>query len=131
MLSGTPTFNGVISVLFSTPVAGVGLQGGYFNAIGATTIEAYDAAGNSLGSITNSQLGLEFYGLADSTGTNVISGISFYITGNEPAGFAINDVTFGSAGVIVPVGPIPAPGALILAALGLGLVGFLRRRTMF
>ena len=128
VLSGTPTFNGVISVLFSVPVAGVGLEGGFFDAIGSTTIEAYDATGLSLGSIVNSQTGLEFYGLADSSGTNVIGGISFYITGNEPAGFAINDVTFGAAGVIEPINGIPAPGALVLVGLGSGLVGLMRRR---
>ena len=115
-------------MLFSVPVAGVGLQGGYFNTIGATTIEAYDVTGLSLGSIVNSQLGLEFYGLADSSGTNIIGGISFYITGNEPAGFAINDVTFGAAGVIDPINGIPAPGALVLVSLGSGLVGWMRRR---
>jgi hypothetical protein len=126
VLSGTPLFAGTIAVLFSTPVAGVGLQAGYFDAIGSTTIEAYDATGASLGSIVNSQLGLEFYGLADSSGANIISGISFYITGNEPAGYAINDLTFGAAGVIN--NGIPAPGALVLVSLGTGLVGLMRRR---
>jgi hypothetical protein len=134
VLSGTPIFAGTIAVLFSTPVAGVGLQAGYFDAVGSTTIEAYDGAGNSLGTIVNGQLGLEFYGLADSTGQNIISGISFYITGEEPAGYAINDVTFGAGDVIVPVTPgpvvIPAPAALILAALGSGLAGLARRRNL-
>ena len=128
VLSGTPMFAGTIAMLFSTPVAGVGLQAGYFNAVGSTTIEAYDATGAVLGSIVNSQLGLEFYGLADSSGQNVISGVSFYITGDEPAGYAINDVTFGAANVITPV--IPAPAALVLVGLGSGLVGLARRRNV-
>jgi hypothetical protein len=117
VLSGNPIFNGPISVLFSTPVAGVGLTGGYFDALFSTTIEAYDALGNSLGSITNSQLGFEFYGLADDSGMNVIKGISFYITGSEPAGFEIDNLTFGAAGAIVP--EIPEPSTLLLTAFGL------------
>jgi hypothetical protein len=126
VLSGSPTFNGPIAVLFSAPVAGVGLKGGFFDAVHSTTIEAYDSTGASLGSITNSVTGFEFYGLADSTGANVISGISFYITGNEPAGFEIDNLTFGAAGVI-DIG-VPEPGSLGLLAAGLAGFGFLRRR---
>lgn len=121
VLSGSPTFNGPISVLFSKPVAGVGLKGGYFDAIGATTIEAFDINGVSLGSITNTMLGFEFYGLADSTGAEVISGISFYITGSEPAGFQIDNLTFGAKGVIV--NGVPEPSTLLF--LGTGLIAFL------
>ena len=130
VLSGTPTFNAPIAILFSQPVAGVGLKGGFFDAIHSTTIEAYDANGVSLGSITNSATGFEFYGLADSSGTNVIKGVSFYITGSEPAGFEIDNVTFGAADVInLPrtaapvVSSVTAPTGIILAAL-LALVGY-------
>lgn len=128
VLSGTPTFNGPISVLFSVPVAGVGLKGGFFDTIGATTIEAYDAAGNTLGSIVNTVTGFEFFGLADSTGANVIKGISFFITGNEPAGFQIDNLTFGAAAAIVQA---PEPSALLLLALGIAAFAAFRnvRRT--
>lgn len=132
VLSGTPTFNGPIAVLFSTAVAAVGLDGGFFNAIGGTSIEAFAADGSSLGIVTNTQLGIEFFGLADSTGANVIKGISFYITGNEPAGFGIDNLTFGSVDEIVdpPVGgAVPEPGTLALLTLGgLGFVGRAVRR---
>ena len=128
VLSGSPIFNGPISILFSVPVAGVGLTGGYFDGLGSTTIEAYDVNGNILGSITNSALGFEFYGLADSTGQNVIAGISFFITGDEPAGFEIDNVTFGAADVINPAVPEPS-GLLALGAGLLGLLASLRRRS--
>lgn len=124
VLSGTPRFNGPISFTFATPVAAVGLSGGYFDAIGATTIEAFDSAGLSLGSIVNSAIGVEFYGLFDSSGSN-IAGVSFYITGSEPAGFAIDNVTFGDADVV-----INAPEPATLAAFGAMLAGLgLSRRA--
>lgn len=129
VLSGDPTFNGPISVLFSVPVAAVGLSGGFFDAIGGTTITAFDADGNTLGSITNTQTGIEFYGLADSGGAAVIKGISFYITGNEPAGFGIDNLTFGGAEVVV--GRVPDTGStLLLFSAVLGVFAALRRRLL-
>jgi hypothetical protein len=123
VLSGAPTFNGPISVLFSVPVAAVGLKGGFFDADHSTTIEAFDTDGNSLGAITNSMTGFEFYGLKDSSGLSLIRGISFYITGDEPAGFQIDDLTFGSAQQIVVA--TPAPAGMLLVALGAGIAAVL------
>lgn len=106
VLSGSPRFNGPISVLFSKPVAAVGLKGGYFDNVGSTKIEAYDALGNVLGSVYNTILGFEFYGLADSSGAALISGISFYINGSENGGFEIDNLTIGAPEQI----NIPTPG---------------------
>ncbi len=135
VLSGSPTFNGPISVLFSKPVAAVGLDGGYFDAIGGTSIEAFGANGASLGIVKNAQLGIEFFGLADASGDNVIAGISFYITGDEPAGFAIDNLTFGSAGELTNppdnggMTPIPEPSTYAaFASLGLILLAVRRMR---
>jgi len=129
VLSGTPTFNGPISVLFSVDVAAVGLDGGFFNANNSTTIEAFDRQGNSLGSVTNNGLGIEFFGLLDANGQNTIAGISFYITGPEPAGFAIDNLTFGAASVVGGVVPVPA-SAVLMGLGGIGCLGArLRRKT--
>lgn len=127
-LSGSPTYNGPISVLFSTPVAAVGLKGGYFDAIGSTEIEAYDVNGHSLGSIFNTALGFQFYGLADSTGLADIAGLSFYVNGTEPAGFEIDNLTFGGAEVVTGLS-VPDTGSTILMLLGsvFGLVFFQKR----
>jgi hypothetical protein len=130
VLSGSPIFNGPISMLFSTGVAFVGLNGGYFDAIGGTSIQAFDANGVSLGSVTNSKLGIEFLGLSMVSGANVIRGLSFYITGSEPDGFAIDNVTFGSARELVrPPTPVPEPSTygLIGAAVLVGATLYRRR----
>jgi hypothetical protein len=125
-LSGSPTFNGPISILFSKSVAAVGLKGGFFDAVGSTEIEAFDANGNSLGSIFNSVTGFQFYGLADSTGLADIAGLSFYVNGTEPNGFEIDNLTFGDASVVILPPGVPEVGStlglLFGSVLGLGLL---------
>jgi hypothetical protein len=125
ILSGTPQYNGPISILFSTPVAAVGLTGGYFDAIHSTYLEAFDVNGNSLGSVYNTQTGLEFFGAVTQSGLNEIAGVSFHITASEPAGFGIDNLTFGSGQQVVGV---PEPASLLLLIPGiLGMAMFRRR----
>jgi len=121
VLSGTPRFSGSVAILFSENVAAVGLDGGYFDAIGGTTIEAYDRNGYSLGSVTNSDLGIEFFGLGDDSGNAVIAGIQFYITGLEPAGYAIDNLTFATDREGYNPPSVPEPATMFL--LGTGLLG--------
>lgn len=130
ILSGQPTFNGPIAILFSKPVAAVGLSGGFFDAVAGTSISAYGSNGALLGSIVNSQTGIEFYGLRTASGLNEISGVAFYITGDEPAGFGIDNVTFGS---VRQLQTVPEPSTVMLMASGIALLGFggvIRRRRL-
>jgi hypothetical protein len=129
VLSGTPQFNGSIAILFSTPQSGVGLTGGFFNAPDGTAITAFDSTGATLGSVTNSGTGIEFLGLVTDDGASVISGLLFSLVGDEPGGFAIDNVRFGSQGqVVTPPTSVPEPATITL--FGAGLLGmFLARRN--
>ena len=128
VLSGTPTFNGAISILFDEDVAGVGLDGGFFNAIGGTAITAFARDGSVVGSVDNEALGIEFLGLVTDDQSESIAGLQFSLVGAEPAGFAIDNVRFGMADEIVNPDPDPDPTAVpepasILGLLALGAFG--------
>lgn len=125
VLSGSPLFNGPIAIHFSVDVAGVGLSGGFFNAIGGTAIQAYDRNGNLLGQVTNAALGNEFLGLVTDDGSAQIAGLLFSLVGAEPAGFGIDNLRFGLAGQVIPPS-VPEPGTMLL--LGTGVIGLVIRR---
>jgi hypothetical protein len=120
VLSGTPTFNGPISILFSSNVSGVGLDGGIFDAIGGTAIKAFDRNGTLLGLLANSGNALvpEFLGLKTSDGTNQIAGLQFSLVGAEPFGFAIDNVQF-TVGVDAPSATaVPEPFTIVGTLIG-------------
>jgi hypothetical protein len=113
-------------MIFSTPVAGVGLDGGYFDAIASTGITAFDSNGNVLGQVVNSQLGYQFLGLVTSNGAAQIAGLQFSLVGDEPAGFDIDNLEFGLAGQVTVPTSTPEPSTFAL--IGLGASGVLLRR---
>jgi hypothetical protein len=129
VLSGSPRFNGAISILFDKDIAGVGLDGGFFNAIGGTAIKAFARNGSFIGSVLNQKTGIEFLGLVTDDGLDGIAGLQFSLVGGEPAGFAIDNLRFGRAGqVIVPGGtPVPEPFT-ILGTIAAGSIGVVLRR---
>jgi len=130
VLSGSPTFNGPIAVLFDVDIAGVGFDGGFFNAVGSTGITAFARDGSLLGTIINSVTGIEFLGLVTDDGAEAIAGVFLDLVGAEPAGFAIDNLRFGRAGQVTVPGTIPEPAALSLLGLGLMAIGFARRRRI-
>ncbi len=129
VLSGKPTFNGSIAILFNIGLSAVGLDGGYFDAIGGTSITAFARDGSILGTISNESLGIEFLGLATQDGSELIAGLLFSLTGDEPAGFAIDNVRFGTIGqVIIPGNDVPEPSSIALAAAAMVALIVARRR---
>jgi len=106
VLSGSPTFNGPVAILFDEDIAGVGLEGGFFDSVNSTSITAFSRTGQVLGSVLNEETGIEFLGLVTASGNNEIAGLLFSLAGAESAGFAIDNLRFGDASV---VGPGPGP----------------------
>jgi len=99
-LSGSPSFNGAVSMVFDRDVAGVGLAGGYFNAKRSTAIQAFDRNGAFIGGVKNIGLGMEYLALVTEDGSNRIAGIQFSLVGPERAGYAIDDVRLALASQI-------------------------------
>ena len=130
VLSGSPTFNGPVAVLFDVDLAGVGFDAGFFNGVGSTGITAFARDGTLLGTVSNNGLGIEFLGLVTADGSERIAGVFLDLVGNEPAGFAIDSLRFGRRGQVNPAIPEPATWAMMIA--GFGLAGAaVRRRARY
>lgn len=109
VLSGSPTFNGPVAILFSRDVAAVGLVGGYFDAVGGTGITVYSRDGQVLGRTENRRIGREFLGLATSDLSERIAGLEFHLVGREPAGFGVDNIRFGDSRQVQIPGVQPPP----------------------
>ena len=127
VLSGSPIFNGPISILFSIDIAGVGLDGGFFDAIGGTAITAFDRSGNIIGTVKNEKLGIEFLGLITSNSQNKIAGLQFHLVGAEPAGFGIDNLRFGTSEQIIDPNPVSTPTSIMLFSMSLVALGLRKK----
>lgn len=126
VMSGSPSFRGAIAILFSSDQAGVGLDAGWFDALGSTTVRAFARDGTLLGGDTNVATGIEFIGLVSGDGSAQIAGLLISTVGPEPAGFGIDNVRFGGAGQVLPP-PVPEPAGWALLGAGLGVLALRRR----
>jgi hypothetical protein len=97
VLSGNPQFTGSITATFVSPTSpsnratakNVSFDAGFFDSVGSTTVTWFDVNSNTLGSQNNSTTGIERFTLPGSIG-----GFTMAINGSEPAGFAIDNLTF-------------------------------------
>ncbi len=109
------TFQGDFWVQFTTPALEVDFISGYWDYLGVGVIDVYDPAMNPLANLTNT-----------TTGVNVTS-----LSGMGPIGYIhFNSVADGAGADMdnLAFQPIPAPGAILLGSIGIGLVSWLRRR---
>jgi hypothetical protein len=100
VIAGSTQLEGPISVFFNKPVAGVGCDVGFLDAIGSVQMVLYGESGQPIGGASSSSKGIEFIGFATSNGAEVITGIEIFTLKNEPYGFSIDSLYFAFAGEV-------------------------------
>ncbi len=119
----SPTGKDPIIGVFDVPVIYVSLWAGDVGGVGDDDdqwqLDAYDApfGGNLLGSVTSPIWIGDPYVQLSITATGIMRFEATWL--GQVGGIAYDDLEFI---------PIPAPGAILLGSIGVGLVGWLRRR---
>jgi len=108
-------FQGDFWIQFTTPAIEVQFDSGCWDGVGVGVINVYNPGGSLIASLTNTTTGVNVTNL---TGIGPIGKIYFNSIG-DGAGADIDNLAFS---------PIPAPGAILLGSIGLGVVSWLRRR---
>jgi hypothetical protein len=108
-------YQGDFYIRFPSPVVDVQFDSGYWDAIGAGLIDVYGPYGNLLAILTNTTTGVN---TTDLSALGKI-GMIYFNSVADGAGADLDNLSFS---------PIPAPGAIILGGIGVGLIGWLRRR---
>ena len=107
-----------LEIIFNDVLTGAGV---YFTHVDGTpelSFLAYDASGALLGSTSTTGQASGFFGLIATAGEEIQS----IIIHDSEFGFTIDDLRFDAIHA-------PVPGAVLLGAIGLGLVGWLKRRV--
>jgi len=108
-------FQGDFWMKFTTPVVDVTFDSGYWNDIGQAVIDVYDPGMSPLASLSNTSIGVDTISIS---GLGQI-GYVYFNSIADPSGADIDNLAFTQ---------IPSPGAILLSSVGIGLVGWLRRR---
>ena len=144
--------NTPLAILFEDPVRDLTFDLGSLDAPGTVRIEAFQEDGTSLGMFSNFSAGWQTVRMADSSGHNLIAGVSIYVPegGMDWEGFGIDNLSFsfssdtpvdegepdgdpgdpgpgdpGDPGVV----PEPATYAIWAGFIAVGIVGsWLKRR---
>jgi hypothetical protein len=108
-------FQGDFWMKFTTPVLEVQFDSGYWDDIGSGVIDVYDPGMSYLSTLSNTGTGVELISIS---GLGSI-GYIYFNSVADGAGADIDNLAFTQ---------IPAPGAILLGGIGVGVVGWLRRR---